>query len=375
MSSEANNTDLDGFGGGFSDRKYETFKMPKGGGAGSLLWRPVAHPKFGTKQVGFYWKTHFGWKGVDQNDPNKTVFRPFTCLEQKGDAGMTAQECPACKLRQSKQDEIEKIKNIGKAKGKSDAEIKKAIAPRLQWLKDHGLDGKVRIPGYDKKGQIGIFLCPYGMFKSFRDAAREMEQKGFQPAGRKGLYFEFIRSKQASFDSDKCQVSRVAVDNDGTTKLDISELTPELAKQLLENIPDLTQLRDRDTYSLEKIEALCAMTKGADGAYDPKEVDHILGIEAKSRGASRGQAAGDDSWASEAEGKKEESKSAEGAAAEGAAAEDDAFAGGTEPAKAPPKEEQKKEPPKSKEPPKQETPPAQEEAELSDGEFDNVFGD
>jgi hypothetical protein len=265
----------------YSESKFQTWKLPKADG--SLLLRPLPPMKSmqGRPGIGLYWKTHFGWKGRDQRDPSKTRFRPFLCLEEKGRGGMIAQSCPACDLRKKRQDKIALLRVKGKELGKTEAQIRNAIAPHDKWLRDHGLDGKVRIPCIDKTGQVGIFLAPYGIFKDFRDKCRQLQQKGHDPAGPKGMFFEFIRTGQASPTSDSCEPHRITkeVNGESVEVYDFHVLKRDQAMAALENIPDLVEMMEKSRITLQQMEKLCELSEDSNGSYDPDAVDEILGVE------------------------------------------------------------------------------------------------
>ncbi len=284
-----------GSGGNYSESSFETWKLPAADG--SVIIRPFPPMKSLQKRrgLGLYYKTHYGWSGRDPKDPTKSRARPFLCLEEK-ENGKIVVACPACDLRKQRQDKIDAIKLLGKEKGKTQEQIKKACEPHNKWLYDHGCDGKARIPGLNKKGQIGIFMAPWGAYKSFTEKLKELQQKGKDGAGVKGMYFEFIRSGKASRDSDRCEIAKIEVEVDGETleKDDVHVLTRDLAQQAVDNIPDLTELRDKIRYPLEKIQELCALTADADGAFDPDEVDRILGERKGSKKAAAPAAAAED---------------------------------------------------------------------------------
>lgn len=364
-------TEFEGFGStNYSDEKYQTWKLPKADG--SFLLRPLPPMKSmrGRAGVGLYWKIHFGWKGTDSKDPTKTRHRPFLCLEEKRE-GMITQTCPACKLRKAREDKIKAIEAKGLELKKSGDEIRKAQAPHQQWLRDHGLDGKVRIPAYDKKGQVGILLSPYGLYKDFRDKCKALNQKGHDPCGIKGFFFEFIRTGKASFNSDKCEVHQIAkmVEGEEVFKNDVSPLTKEIAAAAMENIPDLNELMEKQRYSLDKIEALCALTERSDGSYDPREVDRILGVVQQEQ-----KPKSDDNWEDSDSKSDTKSDSKTKSKEEPQSVEDDDFGGGEETKTPPPKTEPKTEPKTKKEEPKappKEEPPADET--VSEDDWGDTF--
>ena len=91
----------EGFGSGnYSGNKYEKWalKNTKEGEIDRIIFRSLPPMKNLAKSgaISKYWKTHFGWKGRNQQDPTKLDFRMFLCVEDKDRNGMVISTCAAC---------------------------------------------------------------------------------------------------------------------------------------------------------------------------------------------------------------------------------------------------------------------------------------
>jgi hypothetical protein len=270
----------------YSQRQYETFKLKKADDAFQFRPLPPMSPTLKKKRdVGLYWKTHFGYKGIDER--GKERLRPFLCLEEKRD-GRIVQDCPACTVRKSWEDK--KLALIGRKKGieefaaknkKSAAELRKAIQPVIDelkeandWLFDHGCDGKFRLPCVNRQGKIGLFMMPFGALKKFRERCRELSQKlGIDPCGIKGVWFECTRTGMASRDSDDVQPVKIFDKEQQVERYEYHTLDNATLIAASEAIPDLGDLMEKGRYSYAQIAALM------DCSGDPEEVDQILGIK------------------------------------------------------------------------------------------------
>lgn len=272
----------------YTGRTYEDFKLKSKDDSLTLRILPPMKSLKARGKVGVYWKTHFGWNGRNNRNPAKTQYHPFLCVEEKRD-GMIIQECAACKLRKERLDKIQATKIRGKELGKTDAEIAKACASHNQWLRDHGLDGKMRYYAVDKQGRLGILRIPYGLAKKFDDLRRAMAAKGHTPSGEKGIWFEFTRTGQASPQSDNVEPHRISkvVNGEEVEVIDTHILTKEQMAQAVSILPDLNELMEKSRIRIDQIEALAACSG------DPDEVDKILEIAKKVQSA---KAQPEDEW-------------------------------------------------------------------------------
>jgi hypothetical protein len=269
----------------YSNRGFETFKLKPADDA--FQFRPLP-PLCETlkrrKDYGLYWKTHFGWKGIDEN--GKERVRPFLCIEEKRD-GRIVQSCSACNLRKQYEDEKNalftkkrSIEDFARKNNKSRVDTAKALKPtedRLKevgdWLYGHGLDGKFRLPCINRQGKIGLFLMPFGAMKKFRERCRELNTKyGIDPCGVKGVWFEATRNGKASRDSDDVQPVMMVNKEDGSSKLEMHILDRETVVAAKAALPDLGEMMEKQRITEAQIDALVNCSG------DPEEVDRILNI-------------------------------------------------------------------------------------------------
>jgi len=286
-----------------SQKRYETFKLK--GENDELVIRilPTMKSLLKLDDFGLDWKLHYGWNGRNVKDPTKPQYHPFLCVEEKS-YGMTVQACPACvykaefqkKLEDAKRDMETKVKDLherGRTKGKTEAEINKAaiqlkekllgeMKPLVDWIYNHGRDGKFRIPCINKQGQFGIFLAPYGVVQGIRKELDALKQRTYpgtdiriQGAGRKGVWMRVTRTGKASRESDSVTSCRIEKP-DGSEVLDFHVITNEQLGQAAERIPDLVELRNQNRISIDLIEALVALDKEGGGSSDPLAVDEIF---------------------------------------------------------------------------------------------------
>ncbi len=277
----------------YSSRQYEQFKLKKADDAFQFRPLPPMSPTLKKRKVvGIYWKTHFGWKGLDEK--GKERLRPFLCIEEKRDGRITC-VCDACGLRKTYEDrkaalfgKKKSIEEFGFKAKKTPAEIRKVLAPVEQelkdandWLYDHGLDGKFRLPCINRQGKIGIFLMPFGAMKKFQERCRELSQKlGVDPCGVKGLWFEATRNGQASRDSDDVQAVKIFDKDTTTERYDFHTLDNATLLAASQAIPDLGDLMEKQRITPEQIAAL------VNCGDDPEEVDRILGISERRAAAA-----------------------------------------------------------------------------------------
>ena len=260
-----------------STQKYETWKLKntKDGETDELILRvlPLMKSLVQLDDFGIYWALHYGWNGVNEKDPTKPAYHPFLCIEEKN-YGMITQECPACKYRNIYLDKLKAVE--------SDPSKAALVSQLRGWLKDHGKDGKFRIPCINKQGQFGVFCAPYGVVMQLRNEMKKLREQNYpgttvsiKPAGRKGLWFKVTRTGRPSLTSDKVDVNRI-VNPDGSEMKDFHVISDEQLQEAQNRLPDLLELKGQNRIRLEQIEALIALDKAGRGSSDPVEVDRIL---------------------------------------------------------------------------------------------------
>ena len=295
-------------------RKYEIWKLKKADDEIVLRVLPLMKSLLTLDDFGAYWGLHYGWNGRDAKDPTKVAYHPFLCVEEKN-YGMTVVECPACTYRNGKKKELDaakidmdnQVKTLtakGQSLGKSESEINVAagklreklfqnIKPLSEWMGDHGLDKKFRIPCINKQGQFGIFLAPWGVLQKLRKIMTDLKSQNYPGTdvainahGRKGVWMRITRTGQASTTSDDVTPCRITRAEDGASFLDFHVITNEQLQQAQQRLPDLLELKEQNRISLDKMQALVELDKQGGGSSDPLEVDRILEIGKKKEAAN-----------------------------------------------------------------------------------------
>jgi hypothetical protein len=262
-----------------STQKYENwkFKNIKDGETDEhlLLVLPAMKSMLQIDDIGLYWALHYGWNGVNAKDPSKKAYHPFLCIQEKN-YGIISTECPVCTYRTPFIDKL-KAADPTSERGKQ----------LLAWKDAHGLDGKFRIPVMNKQGQFGIFHAPYNFVKSLKAEMKELRKQTYpgtdeliKPAGRKGVWFRFIRTGKASPTSDKAVVNRI-VQKDGSEIKDVYRISNEQLIEASNRLPDLVTLKNQNLIRVDQIVALVELDKLGKGSPDPVEVDRILEIGKK----------------------------------------------------------------------------------------------
>jgi hypothetical protein len=270
----------------YSNTRYETWRL-KDDSTLTLGLFPPMKSLLQSGQLFEYWAIHWGWKGTNGDPSKKPFHRPFLCLNKK-DYGMTVHECPADVLRKKYQDRVQSIQVRGKELGKDEAAIKRATHKDVDWLREHGVDGKARMYAYDKSGRVGVLEIPYSLAKSLKDEMKKLTNghypgtdKNINPTGRVGVFFEFARVGKAGPKSDSVQPHRInkTIQGEEVQVLDFYRIPDSLLQTAQNVLPDLIELRDRQRLSDEQVQQLVDATEAGGGSVEPDVVDNIIGIK------------------------------------------------------------------------------------------------
>ena len=270
----------------YSNTRYETWRL-KDDSSLTLGIFPPMKCLLQSGQLFEYWAIHWGWKGTNGDPSKKPFHRPFLCLNKK-DYGMTVHECSADVLRKKYQDRVQSIQVRGKELGKDEAAIKRATQKDVDWLREHGVDGKARLYAYDKAGRVGVLEIPYSLAKSLKDEMRKLTNghypgtdKNINPTGRVGVFFEFTRVGKAGPKSDSVQPHRInkTIQGEEVQVLDFYRIPDSLLQTAQSVLPDLIELRDRQRLTDEQVQQLVDATEAGGGSVEPNVVDSIIGIK------------------------------------------------------------------------------------------------
>jgi hypothetical protein len=197
-----------------------------------------------------YHGVHWGYEGVDRNNPTQTQKRPFRCIQERGRNGMTLQECPACAFydleeKRVEAQEAELLTSLRK-EGKSDKEIEEIIDTALgadkYWLQTHNVDRKHYINAMTEDGtEFGQFLVSHRTKKAMDEAFdRLREEDGIDALDiDQGVIVNIRRTgkKREAVDSVEFVTEKLA---GGGRKIKLRPLSEEEQERALKECKDLT---------------------------------------------------------------------------------------------------------------------------------------
>jgi hypothetical protein len=223
-----------------------------------------------------FWYTHF-WDGVNPKNSAKNKAYPILCIQEKDfqKGGIITKRCPLCERREFYKNKAKAVEAKGAAAGASKAQIANASRPYNQWLKNHGHDGKYRLYAMNKAGELGVLRLNSKATKKLRDEIKALVQNGHRPISlEKGVWFEFTRTGTGFQVEDSVRVYRTeAMDGSGDSKIEFHTITPKIASEALQTLPDFDDEQKRISYPVEVLELLAAEGD------DPAKVPGILGIK------------------------------------------------------------------------------------------------
>jgi hypothetical protein len=297
-----------------SGNRFKKTEGPKAGGDTALRILP---PMFSLREEGEWrkwWSTHWGYAGVKDDEPGKTVMRPFRCiLDEDYRTGMVRQECPACTryaaVEAEKKEEEAKIlarlKEEAAAAGQTfDPEskaVKEALEAELesinQWLKSYRVEGKFYVNAMFEDGSFGSFKLNskfhMSRIKEFTNGKFEkgkqvkpslLESDGIDPiAPDQGVWFVISRTGNGFGTPDTVDIKYEKIEAIVNGKKMMvpqivqAPLTAEMAERASKECQDLVTMGGRElTYDQIKRLVECSG--------EPEEVDEIMGIEHKKAG-------------------------------------------------------------------------------------------
>jgi hypothetical protein len=237
------------------------------------MWMPICGNDFG-----LFWRTHYGYYGVNPKDPNQKAFRSFSCIqERKGKEIIVA--CAECDYIARKKNEATLLK--AQLDSESNPERKEKLQVEytklLGWIAAHNNDGKKRIPVLDRKGNPGIFLAPYNVTEQIKTEIERLSKARFpiQAAGRKGVWFEVTRTGKASNTSDKVTVCTIQRD-DGASVPDFHIVSDEQLENAMKVIPDFRKMKEQNLLSAAQIQQLVDLDIAGGGSADREKVEAVF---------------------------------------------------------------------------------------------------
>jgi len=220
-----------------------------------------------------FWYTHW-WKGRSIKGDDKLRSYPILCHQERvfsnGSSTIT-KECPLCQKRDKHKAKVAEIEAIGRSKGASKIQLSKALAPYVQWLKDHGHDGKYRVYAINKSGQFGVLRLTPTCMRKLRAKVKALIANGLTPMGVRGVWWEFSRTGTGFNTEDEVHPHRIERD-DGSSIVDFHILDKATAVTALSSLPDFSEEIEKIRYSAETMQAIASSND------DPDEVTKLLGL-------------------------------------------------------------------------------------------------
>lgn len=195
---------MDGFGkakyGNGSSIKYFDLKTDPKGGTVTYTFRllPPVKSYAATGIWAKYYGQHFGWKGIDKNNPGQTHDRPFKCIEERNfKTGMITLPCPTCQFIASHLAEREFIENKAKADTSFTGQMVKALQEEtINWKKSHNCDRKWNMNAANPQWEFGVLRMAHDVKKLLEAKIKEVKDRfhidPLDPA--EGVWFRFTRA-------------------------------------------------------------------------------------------------------------------------------------------------------------------------------------
>lgn len=257
--------------------KIKTFKIKTGPNVYRYLPPMKSLAREGRWSI--YYGVHFGYAGVDRNDPTKTKQRPFMCIEDKNyRSGIITVRCEECDKIRDQESVLKDRSGALKAQGMTDDDIDTVLAPLKAWLKSHNCDRKHYINVMNPQGEFGTLMISHKT-KKLVDAEfqRLLNEEGIDALDLdQGVWvnIERVGEKIQAQDSVKIVQENITLEDGRKVKqIKLAPLTPAQQAQALSECPDLTEVVRRIT--AEQIHLLVT------GSGDPEEVDNIWAMGQK----------------------------------------------------------------------------------------------
>ncbi len=240
-----------------------------------------------------YVTVHFGYSGVDSQDPSKKRTKPFRCIKvEDRRSNMVLEECPECTLFDKTTEQLKsresEIRAELAAAGKSGTDLEEVLATALEpmrgWIKTHSPDRKhyLNVMSPDGK-EFYHFKLSHRTKKQLDGVLKELsENEGIDGLDlSQGVLINIKRTGRFLAAQDVVTVvkEKVVVDGRKLEQIALRPLTDEEAQAALETCRDLAEVGG---YVLTK-EQITDLTECSG---DPEEVDAIFNRNRKESSAS-----------------------------------------------------------------------------------------
>ncbi len=260
-----------------------------------------------TGKTSIFYRTIYGFEGVAYKDPSKRERRFLISHKEKARNGSEAIDDPIETLIDERKAEAEamtaRIRDQGKAAGKTEEQINRAIAKNLaplkEWNDRYRASGKSYMWVLQRNGRYGRLVLGWKVIQEYEKKAKALQGKllasGVDPKkiGQYAGWYDVIREGNGFGTPDKVEYSlKPAAAGSLAQEPDVKIWTKAEYMQAAETLPSLESERDRDSHSLSAHAEIAEIMRANDFAIDPFEVDRILGVterRAKSKGGAASQ--------------------------------------------------------------------------------------
>lgn len=222
-----------------------------------------------------YWALHWGYRMQLENE-DKTVARPFVCVEEKSfknNIATVTRECPECSYIEGIKQKIEKKTVELKDKNKTKEEIKAALKPLTEVLgKDgHQTERKYYAIARTASGQWGILKMGSRLYKAIDTKIKEAAGKGVNLLDpNKCVWWQIERSGK---DFDTTYTATIMQEADmatGGLRPKTSSIT-ETDRVEIRSLPDLMEINARSIITPAQVASI------VESGGDPSVVARVFG--------------------------------------------------------------------------------------------------
>jgi uncharacterized C2H2 Zn-finger protein len=267
---------------GAANNSNKVFSVDEKGGAYRLFPSMKSCAQDGVWAV--YHAVHWGYEIPNPKNPEKTFKKPFKCVQRKSRDGMIVEECPQCKLIESKKNEFEKVRAGLLAKGRSEEQIKQIMTPANQWLRTYNTDGKWYIAVKSVAGDFGMLKIPHKMKMDLEGTIEKIKSKHKIDVFDidTGCWINFIRTgstgSQMNFKTELV-MEEVEINGKFFESPKLAPLSEDDLERAIREIPDL---RNANQLVLTKEQIVALVETGG----DPELVAKILNASTRTAESS-----------------------------------------------------------------------------------------
>lgn len=248
-------------------------KVPKGDETQTEFVCRIVPPVKSCKSTREWYVVHeefYGYDGRDRKDKSKTRSRPFV-IQGFYDKNKN----PAMQKIYSKKKEVAELITRLSSEGKTQEEIELAVTPLKEWGRKHNKDVKYNINVMTQDNQLCVLQLTPKAYGQLDIAINKLQKDQTDPLDPKaGVWFVFTRTGSSavlsSIADSVAPLSETRIFEGGVKAQVVKQapISPEMAKKIAENAPDLR-------LDVVRHLPLDLVTELVNGPEDPEFVDKV----------------------------------------------------------------------------------------------------